>query len=38
MSVNKVGVGPDGRTTWQILPGKATGTFTTVDFVGTGDL
>jgi len=38
VSVNEVGVGSDGRTTWQILPGKATGTFTAVDFVGTATL
>lgn len=38
LSVNELGAGSDGRTTWEILPGTPTGTFEEADFIGTGTL
>ncbi|KII92960.1 hypothetical protein PLICRDRAFT_696217 [Plicaturopsis crispa FD-325 SS-3] len=38
LSVNVLGVGSDGQTTYEILPGTATGTFDEVPFFGTATL
>ncbi|KZP10875.1 hypothetical protein FIBSPDRAFT_198690 [Athelia psychrophila] len=38
LSVNELGAGSDGRTTWEILPGTPTGTFEEAAFFGTATL
>lgn len=37
VSANVLGVGSDGRTTWQIQPGQPSGTLSDVGFIGTGE-
>jgi hypothetical protein len=36
VSVDVIGVGPDGRTTWEIVPSKPTGTVPAPPFPVTG--
>lgn len=36
LSLSELGVGADGRTTYEILPGAPTGTFTAAAFSGSG--
>ncbi|KAI9435178.1 hypothetical protein H4582DRAFT_1973411 [Lactarius indigo] len=38
LSAAELGTDGQGRTTWEIVPGSPTGTFTEVDFVGTATL
>jgi len=38
LSVNNLGTDGQGRTTWEIVPGSLTGTFTEAAFVGTATL
>jgi hypothetical protein len=38
LSVGDLGTDGQGRTTWEIIPGSLTGTFTEPAFIGTGTL
>jgi hypothetical protein len=38
LSAGNLGTDGQGRTTWEIVPGSLTGTFTEHDFTGTGTL